>query len=473
MTVRNPAVIALILGALMGTVFVVLVLRYDRDLRKEIHAKMIQRDAAVLTSVAQQEIETASFEPTRFNATRWLAALLPSAHREGLLAMAIYDADGIVLEEIPSSQLQVELAPDDFVRLQDTRPITRYWPEFALSSILMAGQPQPTPVLEIVLPLHSRSHRPSANGPEASIGFVRYHLDARALSTELATLDTSVRRQTVIMLTAGLAALALLTGAAYILLSRAHRTIAERTSKLQRANFDLTLATKTSALGQITSHLLHGLQGSVAGLRSAVATDQSLSPPDWKTAANYAEQMQSIIQETVILLGDQTSAAAYELTGRELADTIRRCNQATAAGKRVTLDVNEGFADRIDSHRGGVLCLIATNLTQNAIAACGPAGRVNVSMRRDVGRISFLVTDDGPGIPPQIREHLFEPGHSGRAGGTGLGLAISQLLARQIGATLTLDATGPEGTTFRVTVPIENSAGELPANPVAGRRPAP
>ena len=53
-----------------------------------------------------------------------------------------------------------------------------------------------------------------------------------------------------------------------------------------------------------------------------------------------------------------------------------------------------------------------------------------------------------------MREHLFEPGRSGRPGGSGLGLAISQLLARQIGAMLALDATGPTGTTFTLTLPV-------------------
>lgn len=69
----------------------------------------------------------------------------------------------------------------------------------------------------------------------------------------------------------------------------------------------------------------------------------------------------------------------------------------------------------------------------------------------DAAQMVLFVKDDGPVIPVQLRE----PGSTGRAGGSGLGLAISQLLARQIGAALVLDATGPEGTIFRVTLPQE------------------
>ena len=447
----------------MSPVFVVLVLRYDHDLRAEIRQKMIQRDAAVLTAVAQQEIETGTFEPARSDPGRWLAALLPAAHREGLLAMAIFDADGVVLEKIPASQPLVELPPDDFVRLQDGRPITRYWPGFSLGTILTGAPTGPTPVLEIILPLHVRSPRPPAKAVEGLIGFVRYHLDARALATELAGLDAGVRRQTVVTLTVGLAALGLLVGAAYAMLRRAHRTITERTARLQRANFELTLSAKTSALGQITSHLVNGLQGPVAGLRSVVSAHESVPAGDWEAAAGYAEQMQSMIQEIVGLLGDQTTATAYELTGRELADIIRQRNLPAAVAKGVTLEVDQGFAGGIDSHRGGLICLIASNLVQNAIEATARAGRVRVSMRRETGGITLLVIDDGPGIARDIREHLFEPGHTSRAGGTGLGLVISQLLARQIGASLELETTGPEGTTFNVTLPDDRNPPSGPA----------
>ena len=447
----------------MSAVFVTLVLRYDHDLRAEIHQKMIQRDAAVLTAVAQQEIETGAFEPAGNTPADWLAALLPAAHREGLLAMAIFDADGVVLEKIPANQQLVELPPDDFVGLHAGRPITRYWPTYALETQLTGGPAKATPVLEIVLPLRSRNASRPAGTEEGPIGFVRYQLDARTLAVELASLDDGVRRQTIVTLTVGLAALGLLVGAGYAMLGRAQRTIAERTARLQRANFELTLAAKTSALGQITSHLVHGLQGSVAGLRSVVETPEGVSAGDWKTAAGYAEQMQATIQEIVGLLDDQTTTTIYEMTGPELAEIIRRRNLQSALAKGVTLEVDRGFPETIDNHRGGLLCLIASNLVQNAIEANNQDGRVLVSWRRDGTDLTMLVKDDGPGIPGEIREHLFEPGQTGRAGGTGLGLAISQLLARQIGASLVLEATGPAGTTFRVTLPLERDRGDEPA----------
>lgn len=73
-----------------------------------------------------------------------------------------------------------------------------------------------------------------------------------------------------------------------------------------RTNYELALTVNTSALGLITSHLIHGLQGSVAGLRAVVTShDHGVEAgADWASAANYTERMQEMIQETVSLLSD-------------------------------------------------------------------------------------------------------------------------------------------------------------------------
>ncbi|MEO6991994.1 MAG: sensor histidine kinase [Lacunisphaera sp.] len=451
---RRLAAIPLILGGLIMLVFVALVLRYDHDLRGAIREKMIERDAAVLASVAQQEIETGSSTGSDPNSARWLSALLPAAHRQGLLAMAIFDADGVPLEKIPSTQFPVELPVDDLVQLQNGQPLTRYWPTFSLGQLFPGSFPETTPVLEIVLPLH-RQTAPDA-GPDVSrIGFVRYHLDARVLAHELATLDDNVRRQTILTLALGLSAFVLIVAIAAVVLSRAQKTIAERTGKLQQANFELTLTAKASALGQITSHLVHGLQGSVAGLRALVLGHDTAASSDWNAAAKYAEHMQAMIQETVSLLGDKAGATSYELTGHELADIILRRNAPTAKNKAVGFKVSGGFDESLNSHHGGLLCLIANNLVQNAIEATDAGREVTVAISHREDGVILIVSDAGHGIPAEMRAHLFEPGFSGRPGGTGLGLSISQLLAKQIGATLTLETTGPNGTSFRVTQPLK------------------
>lgn len=446
---RRLTLLGLVAVLLLVGVFTALVVQYGRELRREVRARLIERDAAVLYPLAQQQIDNAA--PSATNKLS-LSALLPTAHRESLLAMAVFDESGVTLEQVPAHQILVELPIEDFLRLQNGRPLTRFHPEFFLAELFpgtLAGPP--APVLEILLPLHRRDDSTVAR---ELAGFVRYHLDARALSRELDALDRTVLRQTKVTLALGFVCFGALVAAALFSLRRAQRTIAQRNEQLIRANFELSLSAKASALGQITSHLIHGLQGSVAGLRAVVSSRENPDTPDWQTAADYTERMQAMIQDAVALLGDHASAASYELTGHELVDLVRRRNLPVAQKHNVTLEITGGFDHPIDSHRGGLLCLIINNLVDNALHASPSRRTVHVMFRNGSDRVTILVSDEGHGISETLLPHLFEPGRSGRPGGSGLGLAISQLLARQINATVLLDSTSAIGTTFRLTLPL-------------------
>jgi signal transduction histidine kinase len=446
----RPLPLAILTGALLVAIFATMVVRFRTTLRGEIRQTIINRDATVLLPVAQRQLDqrsAASTEPTDL-----LAAVLESAQQEDMLAVVIFDEKGHVLRYAPDSLIFAELPLDDYFRLLKFEPISRFYPAFPLaryfSGVAGPGAQRPTPVLEVLLPLHGRD-------PDKIVGFAQYYIDARSLAGELALIDQRVNRQTAATLGIGAALIAFVVAAAYLGLRAAQRVILERTERLVRANLELTLAAKASALGQVTSNLVHGLQGSVASLRGLVAArDTGTAAADWLTVGEYAERMQEMIQDAVGLLGDSDSNTSFELTGHELAAIVLQRNSAAATQKGVELKVSGGFEHSLDSHRGGLLCLITSNLVQNAIEATSSGHSVAVVFQNGGASATVSVSDEGGGIPESIRPHLFEPGRSGRPGGTGLGLAISQLLARQIGATLLLDATGPQGTTFRLTVPL-------------------
>src|ERR1019366_8590198 len=111
------------------------------------------------------------------------------------------------------------------------------------------------------------------------------------------------------------------------------------------------------------------------------------------------ERLQTMIHETVALLGDASAHASYELTGHELAATIRERNHAGATEKGVAFTVDGGFAATIDSHRGSLLCLIANNLVQNAVNATASGRRVIVSLVAADRTIVLTVQEEGSGVP--------------------------------------------------------------------------
>jgi signal transduction histidine kinase len=93
------------------------------------------------------------------------------------------------------------------------------------------------------------------------------------------------------------------------------------------------------------------------------------------------------------------------------------------------------------------LLRVLTNLFRNAAQAGARVIEVT-GAGQDAGTV-LKVTDNGPGLPEEVRERLFRPFVSTyRSGGTGLGLAIARDLMRAHGGDLQLGQTGPEGTSF-------------------------
>jgi len=129
---------------------------------------------------------------------------------------------------------------------------------------------------------------------------------------------------------------------------------------------------------------------------------------------------------------------------RELWDGV-----SLLADRRFELGVVPPGTLRADPDR---LAQALRNLVANAIAhTAAGSGRVRMGVEQmAAGRVRFLVEDDGPGIPPDQRERIFDRFHrtdSGRgraAGGTGLGLAIVRAIADAHGGRVTASAS-PEG----------------------------
>ena len=107
------------------------------------------------------------------------------------------------------------------------------------------------------------------------------------------------------------------------------------------------------------------------------------------------------------------------------------------------------------SVRGPELNQVWTNLFDNAIDALGERGTITIATRRDGDCARIDITDDGPGIPPDIRDRIFDSffttkdvGH-----GTGLGLATARrIVVDRHGGSLTVDSE-PGRTTFHVWLP--------------------
>ena len=110
------------------------------------------------------------------------------------------------------------------------------------------------------------------------------------------------------------------------------------------------------------------------------------------------------------------------------------------------------------------------NLLVNARQVLGEGGRVVVRTRAGAsGEVVLEVEDNGPGIPDDLRERIFEVFYSSRGGGTGLGLPIARQIVERHGGTIEIDSEPGQGTTFRIRLLRRHEPSSQPASPVESR----
>ncbi len=110
---------------------------------------------------------------------------------------------------------------------------------------------------------------------------------------------------------------------------------------------------------------------------------------------------------------------------------------------------------------------VLINLVQNAAESIERDGSITLRARQDrlplKGRTSEVVIieveDNGPGIPPEVQERLFEPFFSTKKEGTGLGLPIAVRIIDKHGGALEFKSFPGKGTTFGVVLPVYRDGG--------------
>ncbi|RME37167.1 MAG: PAS domain S-box protein [Thermoflexia bacterium] len=115
------------------------------------------------------------------------------------------------------------------------------------------------------------------------------------------------------------------------------------------------------------------------------------------------------------------------------------------------------------------LAQVFLNLILNAVDSMPDGGRLDIHAAVQQRQAVITFTDTGPGIPPEIIPHLFEPFITTKKDGTGLGLAISQNIIRRHGGAITASNLPQGGAIFTITLPILEGGKGLLADRPEGR----
>lgn len=113
-----------------------------------------------------------------------------------------------------------------------------------------------------------------------------------------------------------------------------------------------------------------------------------------------------------------------------------------------------------------------TNLAMNAMQAMKESdktetGKIEVKITKVNNDVCIELKDNGPGIPVELQEQIFDPFYTTRTQGTGLGLAVVKAVAKAHGGDVELKSTTNEGCTFKVTLPLEGNTSNQPGTDVS------
>ncbi len=223
----------------------------------------------------------------------------------------------------------------------------------------------------------------------------------------------------------------------------------ERAAALESAE-----ATSTAVLRAVS----HDLRTPLATMRASVDGLVSGDLPDAdrkelvESVASSTEQLERLIDNLLDLSRLQTGLLKPQLRARSL-DEILPLAVAGHPPDAVVLEVDESVP--MVSTDAGLLERVVANLVGNAVRVS--AGRpVRVQAHVMPATVEVMVVDQGPGVPPEQREQIFEPFQrldDTSPGGLGLGLAVARGLTEAIGGTLSAEDTPGGGLTMVLAVP--------------------
>jgi len=437
-------------------VFAGALLLITQRLRKELRLKIIQQDGIALgaalmvsPSVTEDLPEDLANDPEILFA-KTAEKVLEAAKRREVMGVRLFTESGALQLSIGGSK--DDLTAEQLAQLQEDKPINWFEPRARLKDLVEHNSDVRAPVIGTIVPLEQDGK---------FIGAAEFISDGREVMEALRKLDRDlwVYSGLIFFMVGGITTGAILW--AFRRLEGANKLLAERTRSLLRANHELTLSAKTSAIGAITAHLIHDLKNPLFGLQSFVSARGSTEEEDWNIAQNTTERMQRVIGEIVRILQEEKTTEKYELSIKEVLALLQTKlrPQCSSAGIQFTTECDANGS--VMNRDANIILLVITNIVQNAIQATPREGEISVKATNGSGCLLFTMRDNGPGLPESIRSTLFTPSRSTKKGGSGLGLAISKQLANHIGADLTLKETSRAGTIFELRVPERVVVAEL------------
>lgn len=231
--------------------------------------------------------------------------------------------------------------------------------------------------------------------------------------------------------------------------------------QLAEARVQLAHAERLAAIGELSAAVAHGIRNPLAGIRLAAQLGLEATAGADPVRESFEDVLGAVDKLEAQVRGILDFARPFEprLEPVELPALTRSVLAAAAArleASRVTvaLDLPPSLppvlADR--AH----LAQAMQELLSNAIDAMPQGGRLTIDARAAAGdprTVRLGMWDEGPGVPPEVRDRIFQLFMTTKSAGTGVGLAVVRKIMERHGGRVTLDASVGRGARFVLEMP--------------------
>jgi signal transduction histidine kinase len=219
--------------------------------------------------------------------------------------------------------------------------------------------------------------------------------------------------------------------------------------QLERA---LAEKAKMAFLGEMATRIAHNVKNPLSSMKTLVQLlEEDASLPervrrDCRLVTSEINRLNNNISQVLRYAKPaRDTDQAVDLGG--VVSRVLTLARAEADSRQVRLEFESPAETCVVQGGEEAASDIVSNLVVNALQASSAGGTVRVSVARDsaADRITLSVEDQGPGIPPELREKIFQPFFTTRPGGTGLGLAIVARRLEEVGGEV--ECVSPAGGT--------------------------
>ena len=217
---------------------------------------------------------------------------------------------------------------------------------------------------------------------------------------------------------------------------------------------------KLKMAGEIAAGVAHEIRNPmtvISGFVQMMHNDPNHRYPSYTSLMqSELDRINLIISEFLILAKPQASQKKRLDIGKILDECIFLFGPEFVLHHiSVKADVSGPFFAEGEEHH---LKQVFINILKNAIEAMEHGGILKITAHHEGARLKISFKDDGPGIPPQLAERVFEPFYTTKATGTGLGLLVSQKIAQEHGGSLAIASTEEQGACVVVTLPLTSAS---------------